>query len=39
MQKCEIMLNDIIGSKRTNSNIKATINQLSRTGSFLVLSF
>lgn len=35
MQKCEIMLNDIIGSKRTNSNIKATINQLSRTGSEL----
>ncbi|POO03500.1 Anaphase-promoting complex subunit [Trema orientale] len=33
MQKCEIMLNDLIGSKRTNSNIKATINQLSRTAS------
>lgn len=32
MQKCEIMLNDLIGSKRTNSNIKATINQLSQTG-------
>ncbi|XP_038890048.1 anaphase-promoting complex subunit 2 isoform X2 [Benincasa hispida] len=26
MQKCEIMLNDLIDSKRTNSNIKATIN-------------
>ncbi|XP_024029437.1 anaphase-promoting complex subunit 2 [Morus notabilis] len=35
MQKCEIMLNDLIGSKRTNSNIKATINQLSQTGSEL----
>uniref|UniRef100_A0A803R9P9 Anaphase-promoting complex subunit 2 n=2 Tax=Cannabis sativa TaxID=3483 RepID=A0A803R9P9_CANSA len=31
MQKCEIMLNDLIDSKRTNSNIKATINKLSRT--------
>ncbi|KAI3467318.1 hypothetical protein Pfo_023981 [Paulownia fortunei] len=27
MQKCEIMLNDLIGSKRTNTNIKATIKQ------------
>ncbi|KAM3754567.1 hypothetical protein ACB098_03G175200 [Castanea mollissima] len=27
MQKCEIMLNDLIDSKRTNSNIKATIAQ------------
>ncbi|KAG8366371.1 hypothetical protein BUALT_Bualt17G0072800 [Buddleja alternifolia] len=25
MQKCEIMLNDLIDSKRTNTNIKATI--------------
>ncbi|KAK9116675.1 hypothetical protein Sjap_015622 [Stephania japonica] len=25
MQKCEIMLNDLIDSKRTNSNIKATM--------------
>ncbi|KAL2598055.1 hypothetical protein AAZV13_11G200000 [Glycine max] len=31
LQKCEIMLNDLIGSKRTNSNIKATINQPSQT--------
>ncbi|CAM9002041.1 unnamed protein product [Rhodiola kirilowii] len=30
MQKCEIMLNDLIDSKRTNSNIKATINQPSQ---------
>lgn len=35
MQKCEIMLNDLIGSKRTNTNIKATIAQPSHTGSFL----
>ncbi|KAA8529399.1 hypothetical protein F0562_033802 [Nyssa sinensis] len=32
MQRCEIMLNDLIDSKRTNTNIKATINQLSQTG-------
>ncbi|KAJ0861913.1 putative cullin, anaphase-promoting complex subunit 2, cullin domain superfamily [Helianthus annuus] len=32
MQKCEIMLNDLIDSKRTNTNVKATINQLSQTG-------
>lgn len=25
MQRCEIMLNDLIDSKRTNHNIKATI--------------
>ncbi|XP_061996100.1 uncharacterized protein LOC133714075 isoform X1 [Rosa rugosa] len=31
MQKCEIMLNDLIGSKRTNTNIKATIAQPSHT--------
>ncbi|KAA0038884.1 anaphase-promoting complex subunit 2 [Cucumis melo var. makuwa] len=31
MQKCEIMLNDLIDSKRTNSNIKATINLPSQT--------
>ncbi|KAJ4972980.1 hypothetical protein NE237_006154 [Protea cynaroides] len=30
MQRCEIMLNDLIDSKRTNSNIKATITQLQR---------
>ncbi|XP_060958362.1 anaphase-promoting complex subunit 2-like isoform X1 [Cannabis sativa] len=35
MQKCEIMLNDLIDSKRTNSNIKATINKLSRTDVFV----
>lgn len=34
MQKCEIMLNDLIDSKRTNSNIKATINLPSQTGMF-----
>ncbi|XP_027096892.1 anaphase-promoting complex subunit 2 isoform X1 [Coffea arabica] len=27
MQRCEIMLNDLIDSKRTNTNIKATIKQ------------
>ncbi|XP_022869870.1 anaphase-promoting complex subunit 2-like, partial [Olea europaea var. sylvestris] len=27
MQKCEIMLNDLIDSKRTNTNIKASIKQ------------
>ncbi|BBN69995.1 anaphase-promoting complex/cyclosome 2 [Prunus dulcis] len=30
MQKCEIMLNDLIDSKRTNGNIKATITQTSQ---------
>ncbi|XP_062111551.1 anaphase-promoting complex subunit 2 isoform X3 [Humulus lupulus] len=35
MQKCEIMLNDLIDSKRTNSNIKATINQSSGTDVFV----
>lgn len=39
MQKCEIMLNDLIGSKRTNTNIKATIAQPSHTGSFLNICF
>ncbi|QCD98503.1 anaphase-promoting complex subunit 2 [Vigna unguiculata] len=33
LQKCEIMLNDLIGSKRTNSIIKATINQLPQTST------
>ncbi|KAK1419923.1 hypothetical protein QVD17_29363 [Tagetes erecta] len=33
MQKCEIMLNDLIDSKRTNTNVKTTINQLSQTGA------
>ena len=32
MQRCEIMLNDLIDSKRTNTNIKATINQPSQSG-------
>uniref|UniRef100_A0A5B7AKH4 Anaphase-promoting complex subunit 2 n=1 Tax=Davidia involucrata TaxID=16924 RepID=A0A5B7AKH4_DAVIN len=32
MQRCEIMLNDLIDSKRTNTNIKATIKQPSQTG-------
>ncbi|KAK2434638.1 anaphase-promoting complex subunit [Trifolium repens] len=31
LQKCEIMLNDLIGSKRVNTNIKATISQPSQT--------
>ncbi|KAL5553745.1 hypothetical protein UlMin_041146 [Ulmus minor] len=35
MQKCEIMLNDLIDSKRTNTNIKTTMNKLSRTGAEL----
>ncbi|KAI3696383.1 hypothetical protein L1987_79397 [Smallanthus sonchifolius] len=33
MQKCEIMLNDLIDSKRTNTNVKATINRLSQTAA------
>ncbi|XP_057950012.1 anaphase-promoting complex subunit 2 isoform X2 [Malania oleifera] len=32
MQKCEIMLNDLIDSKRTNTNIKATISQKPQSG-------
>ncbi|XAR65216.1 hypothetical protein NMG60_11009256 [Bertholletia excelsa] len=32
MQRCEIMLNDLIDSKRTNANIKATINKPSQAG-------
>lgn len=40
MQKCEIMLNDLIDSKRTNTNIKATMNKSSQTGALLlVISF
>lgn len=35
MQRCEIMLNDLIDSKRTNSNIKATITEPSQIGSEL----
>ncbi|CAL0312229.1 unnamed protein product [Lupinus luteus] len=31
LQKCEIMLNDLIGSKRINTNVKATISQSSQT--------
>ncbi|XP_024638273.1 anaphase-promoting complex subunit 2 isoform X2 [Medicago truncatula] len=31
LQKCEIMLNDLIGSKRVDTNIKATISQLPQT--------
>ncbi|GAV73635.1 Cullin domain-containing protein/APC2 domain-containing protein [Cephalotus follicularis] len=31
MQRCEIMLNDLIDSKRTNTNIKATINKPFQT--------
>ncbi|XP_058187692.1 anaphase-promoting complex subunit 2-like isoform X2 [Rhododendron vialii] len=33
MQRCEIMLNDLIDSKRTNANLKATILQRSQTGA------
>ncbi|KAH7847253.1 hypothetical protein Vadar_023762 [Vaccinium darrowii] len=33
MQRCEIMLNDLIDSKRTNANIKATIMQPSHAGA------
>jgi hypothetical protein len=32
MQRCEIMLNDLIDSKRTNHNIKATIKS-AQTGN------
>lgn len=32
MQKCEIMLNDLIDSKRTNTNVKATIKQKLQSG-------
>ncbi|KAL9424203.1 hypothetical protein AB3S75_036143 [Citrus x aurantiifolia] len=35
MQRCEIMLNDLIDSKRTNANIKATIEKQSLAGSEL----
>ncbi|KAL5759472.1 hypothetical protein ACOSQ2_018310 [Xanthoceras sorbifolium] len=35
MQRCEIMLNDLIDSKRTNTNIKATAKKLSQTGADL----
>lgn len=37
MQKCEIMLNDLIDSKRTNTNIKATMNKSSQTGALLLV--
>ncbi|KAK3001753.1 hypothetical protein RJ639_020480 [Escallonia herrerae] len=33
MQKCEIMLNDLIDSKRINTNVKATIVQPSQNGA------
>ncbi|XP_020111504.1 anaphase-promoting complex subunit 2 isoform X2 [Ananas comosus] len=33
MQKCEIMLNDLIDSKRTNANIKASLAKPSLAGS------
>lgn len=33
MQRCEIMLNDLIDSKRTNANIKATIAKQSQAGT------
>ncbi|XP_076900275.1 anaphase-promoting complex subunit 2-like isoform X1 [Bidens hawaiensis] len=38
MQKCEIMLNDLIDSKRTNTNVKATINKSSQTALFPIYS-
>lgn len=34
MQRCEIMLNDLIDSKRTNTNIKITAAKQSQTGMF-----
>lgn len=33
MQKCEIMLNDLIDSKRTNTNIKASIKHQPQPGN------
>ncbi|KAG8082418.1 hypothetical protein GUJ93_ZPchr0014g47257 [Zizania palustris] len=33
MQKCEIMLNDLIDSKRTNSNIKTSLSRTSQIGT------
>lgn len=33
MQRCEIMLNDLIDSKRTNSNIKVTAAKASQIGT------
>ncbi|KAK4263480.1 hypothetical protein QN277_028879 [Acacia crassicarpa] len=33
LQKCEIMLNDLIDSKRANTNIKPTISQPSKTST------
>ncbi|KAL0907306.1 hypothetical protein M5K25_021706 [Dendrobium thyrsiflorum] len=33
MQKCEIMVNDLISSKRMNANIKASKSQLAMNGS------
>ncbi|KAL7091380.1 hypothetical protein ACP275_12G102100 [Erythranthe tilingii] len=33
MQKCEIMLNDLIDSKRTNTNVKATIKHQPQSAS------
>lgn len=37
MQKCEIMLNDLIDSKRTNTNIKATIKNQPQPGNAYLL--
>jgi anaphase-promoting complex subunit 2 len=34
MQKCEIMLNDLIDSKRTNSNIKTSLLRTIETGTY-----
>lgn len=37
MQKCEIMLNDLIDSKRTNSNIKTSLLNAPGTGTIQIL--
>jgi hypothetical protein len=37
MQKCEIMLNDLIDSKRTNSNIKTSLLRTVETGIIEIL--
>lgn len=39
MHKCEIMLNDLIDSKRTNTNIKATLPKTSQAGTLILCIF
>ena len=39
MHKCEIMLNDLIDSKRTNTNIKATLPKASQAGTLTLCIF